>query len=117
MALDLPSFLKATDKEKADTLLQIIGVGDQLQAIDENIRKVYYQRTEVGRIKERKEKAAADMQIFPGAPEDPISAFELIQQQQAILARNGENQKKRYQLLSLNASKTDLCQPYQRSHE
>ena len=105
LALDLPSFLKATDKEKADTLLQIIGVGDQLQAIDENIRKVYYQRTEVGRIKERKEKAAADMQIFPGAPEDPISAF----QQQAILARNGENQKKRYQLSELERKQTDLA--------
>ena len=108
LALDLPSFLKATDKEKADTLLQIIGVGDQLQAIDENIRKVYYQRTEVGRIKERKEKAAADMQTFPGAPEDPISAFELIQQQQAILARNGENQKSGINSLSLNASKRTL---------
>ena len=109
LALDLPSFLKATNKEKADTLLQIIGVGDQLQAIDENIRKVYYQRTEVGRIKERKEKAAADMQTFPGAPEDPISAFELIQQQQAILARNGENQKKRYQLSELERKQTDLA--------
>lgn len=49
------------------------------------------------------------MQIFPGAPEDPISAFELIQQQQAILARNGENQKKRYQLSELERKQTDLA--------
>lgn len=109
LALDLPSFLKATDKEKADTLLQIIGVGDQLHDIDEQIHKLYFQRTEVGRIKERKEKAAADMQTYPGAPEEPISALELIQHQQAILAKNGENQKKRFHLSELVRKQTDLA--------
>ena len=33
LALDLPKFMEASGKEKANTLLQIIGVGDQLAAL------------------------------------------------------------------------------------
>ena len=35
------------------------------------------------------------MESYDGVPEIPISASELIAQQQEILARNGENQRKR----------------------
>src|SRR5690606_24743465 len=35
---------------------------------------------------------------FTDAPKEPISASELIQQQQGILSRNGENQRKRQRL-------------------
>ena len=38
LALDLPRFLNASDKEKADTLLKIIGVGDQRAVIDPRIK-------------------------------------------------------------------------------
>ena len=34
LALDLPRFMQSSSKEKANTLLQIIGVGDQLYALD-----------------------------------------------------------------------------------
>lgn len=34
LALDLPKFLHATPKEKAQTLLKVIGVGDQLALLD-----------------------------------------------------------------------------------
>ncbi|WP_337603342.1 AAA family ATPase [Acidaminococcus timonensis] len=95
LALDLPAFLSATDKEKADTLLKIIGVGDQLTALEEKEKKLYFQRTEIGRYRDMKEKAAKNMPSYPNLPETPISASELIKQQQAILAQNGENQRKR----------------------
>lgn len=35
------------------------------------------------------------MESFEGVPKEPVSASELIRQQQDILARNGENQRKR----------------------
>ena len=34
LALDLPKFMEASGKEKAETLLKIIGVGDQLSVLD-----------------------------------------------------------------------------------
>ena len=95
LALDLPAFLSATDKEKADTLLKIIGVGDQLTALEEKEKKLYFQRTEIGQYRDMKEKAAKNMPSYPNLPETPISASDLIKQQQAILAKNGENQRKR----------------------
>lgn len=95
LALDLPAFLSATDKEKADTLLKIIGVEDQLTALEEKEKKLYFQRTEIGRYRDMKEKAAKNMPSYPNLPETPISASDLIKQQQAILAKNGENQRKR----------------------
>ena len=33
LALDLPKFMEASGKEKADILLQIIGIGDQLRCV------------------------------------------------------------------------------------
>lgn len=95
LALNLPAFLSASDKEKADTLLKIIGVGDQLTTLEEKEKKLYFQRTEVGRYRDMKEKAAKNMPSYPNLPETPISASDLIKQQQKILARNGENQRKR----------------------
>ena len=41
------------------------------------------------------------MQSFPEAPDAPVSATELILKQQEILARNGENQRKRQQASQL----------------
>ena len=95
LALDLPTFLSASDKEKADTLLKIIGVGDQLTTLEEKEKKLYFQRTEIGRYRDMKEKAAKNMPSYPNLPETPISASDLIKQQQAILLRNAENEKKR----------------------
>lgn len=101
LALDLPRFLNASDKEKADTLLKIIGVGDQLAVMDQRIKALYDKRTAVGQIAAQKKAYADEMQEYPDAPTEPVSALELIQQQQDILARNGENQRKRAQAAQL----------------
>lgn len=94
-ALDLPKFLNATDKEKADTLLQIIGVGEQLAQFDAQETRLYNERVAVGRIADQKKKYAEGMPFWEGVPETPISVSELIQQQQAILQKNAENQRLR----------------------
>lgn len=108
LALDLPSFINASEKEKADILLKIIGVGDKLKAMDEEENKIYVQRTEIGRLATKKEKVAEDMPFFPNLPTEPISALELIQKQQEILARNGENNKKRDNLKLIEQEKEKL---------
>lgn len=95
LALNLPKFMQATSKEKASILLQIIGVGDQLQNLERQEKETYNERLMVGRDADRKKKYADEMIYYADAPKDLISASELIQQQQAILARNGENARKR----------------------
>ena len=95
LALDLPRFLNASDKDKADTLLKIIGVGDQLAVMDQRIKALYDKRTTVGQIAAQKKAYAEEMQEYPDAPAEPVSALELIRRQQDILAKNGENQRKR----------------------
>lgn len=98
LAIDLPKFMQATAKEKANTLLQIIGVGDKLYELDHKEDEVYNRRKTIGQIGDQKKKFAKEMPYHPNAPKEPISASELIRQQQDILARNGENQRKRQNL-------------------
>lgn len=95
LALDLPKFINGSDKDKADSLLKILGIGDVLSQLDTKENQLYAQRTEVGRIADRKKKAADEMPMYPNVPKEPVSATELIKQQQEILARNGENERKR----------------------
>lgn len=97
LALDLPRFMNASNKDKADTLLRIIGVGDKLYQLEQEEQLKYNQRTAIGRIADQKAKFAAELPTFPGVPEEPVSPSELIAQQQEILVRNGENERKRQQ--------------------
>lgn len=100
-ALDLPKFMESSVKEKAQTLLQIIGVGDQLLNLEKEEKELYQERLYVGRTADQKEKFAKEQPYFPEAPKDLVSPSDLIRQQQEILARNGENQRKRENLHKL----------------
>lgn len=95
LALNLPKFMNANDKEKADTLLHIIGVGDTLYSLDEEIKTLMNERLLAGRVADQKKKYADEQPCFDDVPGELISPQELIRQQQEILAKNGENQKKR----------------------
>ena len=95
LALDLPRFMQATDREKADTLLSIIGVGEQLAALERKEKEQYNERLAIGRIADQKAKYAKEQPYWNDVPDTLISAADLIRQQQDILARNGENQRKR----------------------
>ena len=95
LALDLPKFMQATSKEKAQTLLRIIGVGDKLTALEQQEQNTYNQRRAVGQVADQKQKYADGLPDYPDAPSEEISISELIRQQQDILARNGENQRLR----------------------
>ena len=106
LALDLPRFMEASDKEKADILLKIIGIGTELHTRDLEIKSLYDKRTFTGQLAQQKKNFAEELIYYPDAPEEPVSAADLIRQQQEILARNGENQRKRNQLSQL----TDLIE-------
>lgn len=98
LALDLPKFMEASGSEKAQTLLRIIGVGDQLAVLDQQEKELYNRRLAIGQIADQKKKFADEQPYYPDAPKELVSPSELIRQQQEILARNGENQKKREQV-------------------
>lgn len=98
LALDLPKFMESSSKDKANTLLKIIGVGDKLYELERQEAEMYNQRKAIGQIADQKAKYAKEQPYYPDAPKEPVSASELIKQQQEILARNGENQRKRQNL-------------------
>ena len=94
-ALDLPKFMNQNSKEKADTLLTIIGVGDKLYELEQQEQTLYNRRTEIGRIADQKEKFAKEMPVYTNVPAEPVSVSELIQSQQEIMAHNAENLRRR----------------------
>lgn len=98
LALNLPKFMESSAKEKADTLLKIIGVGDKLAQLEKQEKELYNRRLAIGQIADQKEKYAKEQPYYPEAPKEIVSASELIRQQQNILAQNGENQRKRDRL-------------------
>lgn len=110
LALDLPKFMEASDKEKANILLKIIGVGPQLAEMEQKEKELYNERLYVGRTADQKEKYAKEQPYYPDAPQELVSPSELIRKQQDILVQNGENQRKRENLHQLE-------QEYQRVTE
>lgn len=95
LALDLPKFMEASGKEKANVLLKIIGIGDQFTAMEKEEIDLYNERQALGRIADQKKKFAKEQTFYPDAPRELVSPTELIRKQQDILAKNGENQRKR----------------------
>ena len=84
LALNLPKFMNASDKEKGETLLQIIGVGEELAELDKKENFIYSERTLVGRDADKKSKLAEALEYYPDAPEELVSASDLIKQQQTF---------------------------------
>ncbi len=105
LALNLPKFMESSGKDKAQTLLRIIGVGDQLADLEKKEKELFSQRHTIGQIADQKKKFADEQTYYPDAPRELVSPSELIRKQQEILARNGENQRKRDQLNEITANK------------
>ncbi|CYV00761.1 AAA family ATPase [Streptococcus suis] len=101
LAINLPKFMDSTPKEKAETLLQIIGVGNQLAELELKEKELYNNRHAIGVIADQKEKFAKEQEYYPDAPKELISIADLIQQQQTILAKNGENARKRQNVATI----------------
>ena len=117
LALDLPKFMRATDREKAATLLEIIGVGDQLTALDQEETRAYNERLALGRIADQKEAFVKSMPYHTDAPKELVSAAELLRRHNAILARNAENQRKREIRDELYAARNRIAEEMRRITE
>lgn len=117
LALDLPKFMEASGKEKANTLLQIIGIGDELKRLEQEEKELYNERLTIGRIADQKEKYAKEQTYYPDAPRELISPSELIRQQQDILSRNGKNQEFRRQKDALENKVAQLLAEIQGKEE
>ena len=117
LALDLPRFMDASDKEKADILLRIIGIGAELHTRDLEIKGLYDKRTFTGQLAQQKKHFAEELVSYPEAPDEPVSVSELIRQQQDILARNGENQRLRAQYAELEQQVQQCVDELKRTRE
>ena len=93
-----------SDKEKANELLKLLGVEDELNKLEGKHQEVYAKRHSIGQIATQKDKYAKELVGYDEVPLEPISASELIQQQQTILLKNAENQKKRNKCVGHSSS-------------
>lgn len=114
LAINLPKFINSSDKEKASTLLEIIGVGQQLYELECQEKEKYNMRRSIGQIADQKEKFAKEQPFYPEAPKTLVSITDLITQQQDILAKNGENQRKRDMTDQLHRQATQLMAEIER---
>ena len=114
LAINLPKFMDSSNKEKANILLQIIGVGERLFELEQHENEIYNKRRTIGQIADQKKKFADEQTYFADAPKELVSASELIQQQQAILAINGENQRKRQNVRILEQNHFSKLQEVER---
>ena len=67
-ALDMPKFMSSSSKEKARTLLRVIGLEDKIRQLDQDGQKAYNDRRAVGQIADQKEKYAKELPEYPDAP-------------------------------------------------
>jgi len=123
-ALDLPKFLNANNKEKAKTLLQTLGIEDQLTALDNEEHKRADERLLSGREAERKRHYADELLEYPDAPDAPLSGAEMAKKLQDALAENAKHQAQRDNLAKLqeritraNAEVVDLNQRLKAAQE
>lgn len=98
LALDLPKFLNASDKERASILLNILGIQDQLDALEREERAAYDQRLQVGRDRDRARHYAEELPWNEGAPETEVSMADLTAEMEAAQAIISNNMQKRTEL-------------------
>lgn len=107
LALDLPRFLSASDKERAGILLGILGIQDQLDALDREERAKYDTRLQTGRDRDQARHHADSMEWYENAG-SPVSVTDLTAQLRAAQKINAENEDKRRRVESLRATAEDL---------
>ena len=105
LALDLPKFMQAKGKAKAETLLAILGLGETLGKLDLEEQKLFTERTATGQFADRKQKYAAELAWFDGVPDVPVSPSELLEAHKLLTYQNAENQRCRQNLDALQSKK------------
>ncbi len=91
LALDLPKFLGATDKERAGILLDILGIQDQLDELDRKEKAKYDTRLQAGRDRDQAKHYAEGLPWYADAQEAETSVAELTRQLKEAQAVNTKN--------------------------
>lgn len=107
-ALDIPTFMAATDANKVKMILKHFRVVEELVILKAKEEKIYNERTVIGVDKDRKRKFANSLELDESVGFEPKKIQDLIDQQQLILGRNGQNQQKRNDLESNKVKLTNL---------
>lgn len=107
LALDLPKFLQASDKERASILLSILGIQDQLDALEREERAAYDQRLQVGRDRDRARHYADELPWHNGASEQEVSVATLSADLRAVQERNQRNAELRQKVTQIRARLAD----------
>lgn len=97
-ALNLPKFLNGTEKDRNAALLQTIGIGDELEKLDEEEAIEYEERTVIGRIADQKEKAVKELPYYPDMPEEEIKPSELMARLNEIHVKNAKAEAARREI-------------------
>ena len=106
-AINLPKFMEMNSKDKTKALLNTVdGLGEKIYQLEQEELELYNKRRTVGQIRDQKKHYAEEQPFYKEVGNEIVSASELIKQQQEILARNGENQRKRDNLENLTAKQT-----------
>lgn len=95
LAIDLPKFMAMSDRERADELLRVAGIGEELSSLDRELERAKSERRAKGQEKRAKAKLAEDAEWYPDAPDDVVSAADLLEEQQSAQATNMENERLR----------------------
>ena len=108
LALDLPRFLAMSGKDKAKTLLQIVGVEGELDALEAEEARLYNERRTVGQIAEQKRGAAEEAVWYADAPTEVIPVADLAKHLQEAIQRNAENARVRASVATLQERHANL---------
>ena len=95
LAIDLPRFMAMSDRERADELLRVVGIGEELDRLDRELDRARAERLAKGQEKRAKAKVAEEADWYPDAPVAPVSAADLLEEQRSAQATNMENERLR----------------------
>ena len=117
LALDIPKFLKQNDKEKAETLLKILGIDEQLSELDRAEKSLCAQRVVIGRAAQKAAAHAESLAEYPDAGYEYIDPADLIQKQQEIITNNANNARLRLNYERLSAEESELINEIREKQE
>ena len=96
--------MEMNSKDKTKALLNTVdGLGEKIYELEQEELEIYNKRRTVGQIRDQKKHYAEEQPFYKEVGNEIVSASELIKEQQEILARNGENQRKRENFKNLIA--------------
>ena len=110
-AINLPKFMDMNNKDKLKELLNTVpGLGDKLTELEKKELELYNKRRTIGQIRDQKSHFAKEQPFYKEVGTELISANDLLKKHQDILARNGENQRKRDNLSNLQKEEKMLSE-------